>query len=101
MKKIIIYLLAYFLAVNASYADDLDDGIGLDEAIEDKIQLKPNIDYIRRSAIARARRAQDRGTAAACNGIGNQIFGAGSNLKGATIINLSDNKGTSAVCVTE
>ena len=34
----------------------------------------------------------------ACGGTGNQSFGAGSNLTGATIVNLSDNRGSSAVC---
>ena len=98
LKKSYIYLFIFYLVSSPLYADDLDDGIGIDEAIDDKLQLEINIDYIKRSAIAKARRAEAKGNSG-CSGIGNQSFGPGANLKGATIVNLSDNKGTSSVCI--
>jgi hypothetical protein len=99
MKKKIIYCLMLIgcFAVNPSYASDFDDDIELDEPIDDSIKLKPNIQFIKRNALAKANRAKKNN---GCTGTGNLTFETGANLKGATIVNLSNNKGTSAVCVT-
>lgn len=83
-----------------AYAADFDDGIGIDEEINDNLQLNSNIDYIKRNAIAKARRSIKNGKGnSGCNGTGNQSFGPGANLKGATIVNLSNNKGATSVCI--
>lgn len=79
------------------YAGDLDDGIGIDEDINDNIQLSPNIDFIKRNALAKARRNTDKNSG--CGGTGNQTFGPGADLRNATIVNLSDNKGANSVCI--
>lgn len=100
------FTLLFFLLISFSVvADDLDDGIKLDEPINDDINLDVNIQYIKRRAIAAAESVQNGNDVnnkivvnTACGGTGNQTFGAGSNLTGATIVNLSDNRGSSAVC---
>lgn len=91
------FLFAISLISSPLYAGDLDDGIGVDEDVNDNIQLNPNIDFIKRNALAKAR----RGTAnnSGCGGTGNQVFGPGANLTNATIVNLSDNKGANSVCI--
>jgi hypothetical protein len=91
-----ICLLLAQLFCNPLYANDLDDSIGLDEAVKDDLDKSINIQYFVRSAKAKA--AQSKGQTPDCLGAGNQIFGPGANLKNATIINLSNNKGTSSSC---
>ncbi len=102
--KYLIFIALLSVTVYVS-ADDLDDGIKLDEPLNDDINLDVNIQFIKRRAKAAAESVQNGGSAGGkvivntgCGGTGNQIFGAGSDLKGATIVNLSDNKGTSTVC---
>ncbi|MGR9044736.1 MAG: hypothetical protein ACU83N_05530 [Gammaproteobacteria bacterium] len=100
LKRSYTCLLLLCLTSGAVYADDLNDGIGIDEEINDNLQLNTNIDFIKRNAIAKARRAADGGKGTAgCSGTGNQSFGPGANLKGATIVNLSNNKGATSVCI--
>ena len=79
------------------YAGDLDDGLGIDENISDDLQLNTNVEFIKRNAIAKAKRKSNQDSG--CSGTGNQTFGPGANLKGATIVNLSNNKGASSVCI--
>ena len=86
-------------------AGDLDDGIKIDEPINDDIDLDINIQYIKRRAKAAAEATKNGDDVSkkiivnkGCSGTGNQNFGAGANLKGTTIVNLSENKGTSTVC---
>ncbi|MEQ1558284.1 MAG: hypothetical protein ABL933_05015 [Methyloglobulus sp.] len=95
-KKFLVCLLVGKLFSNPLFANDLDDGIGLDEVAKDDLEKSINIQYFIRSAKAKA--AQGIYEIPDCLGAGNQIFGPGANLKNATIINLSNNKGTSSVC---
>lgn len=100
LKRSYTYLLLLCLASASLYADDLNDGIGIDEEINDNLQLNSNIDFIKRNAIAKARRATKGGKGTSgCSGTGNQSFGPGTDLKGATIVNLSNNKGATSVCI--
>ena len=94
--KLPVYLILISIVTSPLYAGDLDDGMGIDEDINDNLQLNTNIDFIKRNALAKSKRNKgDSG----CGGAGNQTFGPGANLKGATIVNLSDNKGASSVCI--
>ena len=98
-------LMAFLLMSFSVVADDLDDGIKFDEPINDDINLDVNIQYIIRRAKTAAETVQNGNGVnkkinvnTACGGTGNQTFGVGSNLNGATIVNLSENKGSSTVC---
>ncbi len=82
----------------SGFAGDLDDGIALDTPINDDLQLGINVEFIKRNAKAKAKRGASNKNSG-CHGAGNQTFGAGANLKGATIVNLSNNKGASTVCI--
>jgi len=96
--------LFLLLLTNNIHASDLDDGIALDTLINDDLVLDRNIAFIKSNAIGKARsRAKDRGgdiddIGDGCDGTGNIKIGPGSDLKGATIVNLSNNKGTTSVC---
>ena len=70
LKRSYTYVLLLCLASSSLYANDLNDGIGIDEEINDDLQINPNIDFIKRNAIAKARR-----------------------------VNLSNNKGATSVCI--
>jgi hypothetical protein len=103
MKKLII-LISLTYTLNAT-AGDLDDGIIADTPINDDIKLDTNVEFIVRKAKSAAAQYKDGKNPGnkvfvndGCGGTGNQNFGAGSNLKGATIVNLSDNKGADTVC---
>lgn len=80
----------------AVQAGDLDDGIGSDEKIDDSLQSEPNLKFIVTHAKAKARQSNSENTIGE-NGTGNITIGAGSDLKGATIINLSDNEDAAVV----
>lgn len=97
-KTLLILLCLFGGSVNA---DDLNDGIAIDEPINDDLQLNTNVEFIKRNALAKANRAIKNGTSTSdgCGGAGNQTFGPGANLRGATIINLSNNKGAQSVCI--
>ena len=97
MKKILaLFLLVHLIPV---IADDLNDGIAIDTPINDDLTLGKNINFIKRNAIAKSKHKSKNGnTKSGCDGTGNIKIGAGSNLKGATIVNLSSNKGTTTVC---
>ena len=101
----IFILIALLMTAFSVYAGDLDDGIKIDEPNNDNIDLDINIQYIKRRAKAAAEATKNGDDVSkkiivnkGCSGTGNQNFGAGANLKGATIVNLSENKGTSTVC---
>jgi len=102
--KLLIFVV-FFVFSYSSFAGDLDDGIKLDEPINDDLKLDTNLQYIKRRAKAKTESIQDGEENSdkivvndACGGTGNMNFGAGANLKGATIVNMSDNRGSSAVC---
>lgn len=99
------FIALILLSLNISVSsDDLDDGIKFDEPINDDLNLDVNIQYIKRRAKAAAETVENQDIEGkikvntACGGTGNQTFGAGSNLQGAIIVNLSDNSGSSTVC---
>lgn len=99
--KIVSALFVMLLLTFNANADDLDDGIGIDNPIDDGLDLDKNINFIKRSAIAKSKSKSGQSNSSqsgGCDGTGNIKIGAGSNLKGATIVNLSNNKGTSSVC---
>jgi hypothetical protein len=96
LKKSNICLILLFLASNPIFADDLNDGITMDDAIDDQLQINKNMNFIKRNAMAKALRGS-KNVIVDC-GSGNQIFGPGANLNGATIVNLSNNKNTTSVC---
>ena len=83
------------LGCAAATAGDLDDGIGIDDKIDDSLQSEPNILFIVNHAKAKAR--QGSSDAITNGGVGNISIGAGTDLQGATIINLSDNEGAAVV----
>lgn len=98
VKIIFTLVITLLMSLNVN-ADDLDDGIGIDEPIDDSLNLGKNINFIKRSAIAKSKSGNKKNSqSSGCDGTGNIKIGAGSNLKGATIVNLSNNKGTSSVC---
>lgn len=87
--------LILLICTTAVYADDLDDGIGIDTPINDDLTPDRNIQFIVRKALARAKTGEKNGTGSGC-GSGNIIIGPGSRVK--EVINISNNKGTTAVC---
>lgn len=102
---LILCLILFFSISLPLSAGDLDDGIKLDDPIKDDLDLDVNVQYIKRRAKAAAQMAESGKASSGrvivndpCSGTGNQTFGAGSNLKGATIVNLSNNKGATTVC---
>ncbi|MFO1290357.1 MAG: hypothetical protein E6Q61_09290 [Nitrosomonas sp.] len=93
--KISVLLFLLIFPGYLLYADEFDGGIPIDEPIKDKLDKSINIEYIKRNAKASAKSGNDIKD---CGGSGNQTFGPGANLKNATIVNLSDNKGATSVC---
>ena len=79
-----------------SYANDLDDGIGIDTPINDDLNLDKNVQFIVRKALAKAKTGQQNGAQSSTCGSGNVVIGPGSRVK--EVINVSSNKGTTAVC---
>jgi hypothetical protein len=103
LKKTSLFLSLSLLVGSAtvSYADDFDGGIPIDDLIDDKLETTLNIEFIKRNAKSKALRGAAKGKKGVnqdCGGTGNQTFGPGANLQGATIVNLSDNKGATSVC---
>lgn len=104
MKTII--LIALLLSGQWAVAGDLDDGIKMDEPINDDLKLDTNIQFIRAQAKAAANAKAEGKTLSSnvivndeCGGTGNQVFGVGTDLSNAVIVNISDNRGSSTTCV--
>lgn len=99
MKFRLFLLITILLNGMNCYAGDLDDGIGIDEPINDDISLGKNVQFIIRNALAKGKSGKSKegggGQTDAC-GSGNIVIGAGSKVK--EVINISTNKGTTAVC---
>lgn len=91
--RIIIVLLS--CTITSSYADDFDDGIAIDTPIDDGLNISTNIKYIVRKSLASAKTGKSGSKTGPC-GSGNIVIGAGSKVK--NVINISTNKGTTAVC---
>ncbi len=91
-------LVVTLLITTNCYADDLDDGIGIDGPIDDDLNLSKNVKFIIRKALAQAKTDDESGggTESSSCGSGNIVIGAGSNVK--EVINISTNTGTTAVC---
>lgn len=83
------------VAMNST-ANDLDDGIGIDTPINDDLDLDKNVQFIVRKALAKGNQGQQDGTQSGTCGSGNIVIGPGSRVK--EVINVSSNKGTTAVC---
>lgn len=104
MKRIIMIL--FLLSGQWLYAGDLDDGIAIGEAINDDIKPDTNLQFIMSQVKAKTTAKKNGKTTSSniivndgCGGTGNQVFGAGSNLNNATIVNISDNRGSNTACV--
>lgn len=90
-----VLLLPALWVYGQAHAADLDDGIPIDEPIHDQLRTQKNIPYIVLKAKMQARR---KGTSDSAEvGSGNIIVGPGTDLKGAVLINDSDNSGTVAI----
>jgi len=94
--KYVFQILILFCASSGIYADEFDGGIPLDTPVSDKLEKSPNIEFIKRNALTKAQQGAAINTLDC--GTGNQTFGPGADLKGATIVNLSDNKGATSAC---
>jgi len=104
LMKLIVFMV-FFVSCQISFAGDLDDGIEIDEPINDDINLDINIQYIKRRAMAKTESIQGGEENQdkiivndSCGGTGNMNFGAGADLKGSTIVNMSDNRGSTTAC---
>jgi len=96
LKHMLQFTFIFLLSLGGSVAaSDLDDGIAIDEPIDDSIKAGRNINYIVIKAQAKAKTSQTAEGSLRTNkaGEGNINIGAGADLRGATIINLSENKG--------
>lgn len=91
IKYLPLILLIFTATVTA---DDLDDGIGIDEPITDDLNLDKNVQFIVRNALSKGNSNQADSTGTC--GSGNIVIGAGSNVQ--EVINISSNTGTTAVC---
>jgi hypothetical protein len=96
---LIIIVSVISLPLLADGADDLNDGIEIDEYIDDAVQTDISRSFLKLSAmsatgikgsktIVMSGRSQGSG-----DGVGNINIEAGTDLRGATIINLSENNG--------
>lgn len=99
--QLLTVLALLILPLGGAVASDVDDGIEIDSGINDDLKLDNNNRYIVTKAKTRARAYRKgkggKNKVIAADGTGNISIGAGTDLKGATIVNLSDNKGSSVV----
>ncbi len=100
-RLIIIFFLTMILAspLLADGSEDFNDGIEIDELISDAIPIDINRSFIKVSSLAissngsRKRIVLGDGDSVTESGAGNINVGPGTDLRGATIINLSENNG--------
>ena len=78
-------------------ADDRDDGIGADPAIKDDLQPSVNANFYMQKAQSRVDKDKPLPEGVTNDGVGNINIGAGTDLKGATILNISTNKNTEVI----
>jgi len=83
----------------AVIADDLDDGIAIDTPLNDDLNPDLNIQFITAMARSKAKSGSQRVITNddQNNGLGNINIGANANLRGAIIVNLSENKNTAVL----
>ncbi len=98
MKNGLVLVAILCISIN-SYADDLDDGFGGDGiSSSSSLKLGKNIPALKRrakSAIEKGKRGEKGSRSWVC-GSGNIVVEKGAGVK--TVVNLSDNRGTVAVC---
>jgi len=94
-----ILIISSFLVVMPVFAGDLDDGIAIDEPLDDTLTTDMNRTFIVNMVNAKKKAGSSgkNGKVITSDGVGNINIGVGTDLKGATIINLSDNEGATAV----
>lgn len=90
-KLVVLFLLCIFVV--PVLAGDLDDGIAIDEKIDDELTTERNLDFQVLHAKTKSNSVSET------TGVGNIDLGVGNDLRGATIINVSDNE--DAVVVSE
>ena len=100
-KTLCSALMSTALLCTPAWGSDLDDGIAIDEPVNDSVQVDTNTIFTVVHAKTKAR-AQSSGSStdtvtADGNGLGNINIGAGVDLSGATIINLSDNENSTVI----
>ncbi len=84
--------------VNTSYATNFSGGIAGDELIDDNIQKDINDEFISQKIQGKLNAGREVITVDENGaGIGNIIVGPNANLKGAIIVNQSNNKGAAAI----
>jgi hypothetical protein len=87
----LLMLVSLFFA-NAIIADDMNDGIGIDETLKDDLEKDVNFQYIIAKAKGRANTnatMAERDAKKACDGIGNINFGPASRFgNNVTIIRI-------------
>ena len=102
----LIFLLLVCCVANTAIANDLNDGIAIDEKIDDSLKKEFNSNFIvsksKSRAKARLKRGDDSKTilledGISNSGVGNIQIGAGADLQGATIINLSTNNDSAVI----
>lgn len=98
MKKCLFLVPVLCLSMN-SHANDLDDGMGGGGiSSTSDLTMKKNIPALKRkakAAIARGKQGKSGGRSYIC-GSGNIVVEKGAGVK--SVVNLSDNKGSVAVC---
>jgi hypothetical protein len=100
-KSTLVLIVASVVSMSslAEGGDDLNDGIEIDEFIDDTVQTDISRSFIKLSAMSASgikgskKIVMGGNRQEPNNGVGNINIEAGTNLRGATIINLSENKG--------
>jgi hypothetical protein len=92
-NKRILLLITFCCHAIPCFATNFNDGINPDGPIQSQIQTDVNIEYIIQKATARSKNGNNKvlTTGRGNAGIGNIIVGPKTNLKGAIIINQSEN----------
>ena len=85
------------LNITPAAADDRDDRIGADSAIKDELQPSTNTNFYMQKAQSRVDKNKPLPEGVTNDGVGNINIGAGTDLKGATIVNISTNKNTEVI----
>ncbi len=101
MQMLLGAVIVSGVALGPVWANDLDDGIPVDEPVDDGVKVDTNFTFIVVDAETKAR-AKASGSSGNTvinseNGLGNINIGAGADLSGATIINLSNNEDSTVI----
>ena len=102
MKQLLLgVVIVCGVALLPVWANDLDDGIPADEPIDDGVKVDTNFTFIvvdaETKARAKASGSSGKNVINSENGLGNINIGAGADLSGATIINLSNNEDSTVI----